>query len=232
VVTDGVQRGAAVYPDERLFYDEKFPFFNNLPVEKFNEAKEPSLSWTNIVHYIEMPMRNMFSLSTESATQRAKDMRRESGIILTYLSGGENFELYEQIFAPELNPEKDYKFPKNKLSEDIWQTIKKGINEEEKAEMEKFKELKIKKLIDLMLNQQAPNITGKDKFKVYELLSNIPNKHNEDIKNTLKYVVARCNLNKIKEIEFLKENIQLEDFLIKNIADRLLRGDLFREIIK
>jgi len=232
VVTDGVQRGAAVYPDERLSYDEKFPFFNNLPVEKFNEAKEPSLSWTNIVHYIEMPMRNMFSLSTESATQRAKDMRRESGIILTYLSGGENFELYEQIFAPELNPEKDYKFPKNKLSEDIWQTIKKGINEEEKAEMEKFKELKIKKLIDLMLNQQAPNITGKDKFKVYELLSNIPNKHNEDIKNTLKYVVARCNLNKIKEIEFLKENIQLEDFLIKNIADRLLRGDLFREIIK
>ena len=225
VVTDGAQRGAAVYPDERLSYDEAFPLFNNLPVEEFSEASEPQNSWTNIVHYLEMPLRNMFPLSTEYGMERSKAMKRESGIILTFLAGGKDTSLYAQIFAPELNPIGEYKFPKNRIPQDIWQEIEKGINEEETAEMKKYEGKKFQELVKIMLFQQAPDAASAEIGKVCQLFEEVPDHHQEDARRAVQYVVARRSLNKKIERQLLQEKKQSSDPLVRNIATHLLKNE-------
>lgn len=232
IVTDGVQRGAAVYPDERLSYDKIFPMFNNLPVEKFANSDTPEKSWTNIVHYLEMPLRNMFPLSTEFGMERAKAMKRESGIILTLLSGGAGTDLYNQIFAPELNPElnreKEYKFPKTPLSEDIWQSIKAGKNTDEQWATEEYFELPLPALIDITLNQQAPDIPETERKKVHDLLTDVPDNRNKDIRNTLQYVVSCREINKRIERSFLLlSKLNCSDTLTESIVNSLLKSKLW-----
>ena len=228
VVTDGVSRGARVYPDERLSYDKMLPGFNNLPPEKYADAIDnPKESWTNIVHYLEMPMRNMFPLSTEFGMERAAAMRRESGIILTLLSGGESSPLYQQIFAPELNPKDSYDFPKTRLPKEIWDSIKNGLTEEEVLEMQKHKDSTMDELIDIMLDQQAPDITPESRDKTHELLANVPNNHKKDIQTTLLYIVSRRKLNVLIEKEFLENVAESEDPLVQLIVSRLLKHSLF-----
>ncbi len=229
IVTDGVQRGAAVYPDERLSFDKTFPLFNNLPVKEFRDKDNPKESWTNIVHYLEMPMRNMYPLSTELGMNRAKIMKRESGIILTLLSGGKDSELYKQIFAPELTEGQNYSFPKTKLPEDVWDQIRQGLNAEEKSAMNQYQGLDTAALTDKMLDQQVPDIPQADRLKVHNLLADIPEKHHQDVCEAVKYVVARRELNKSSERTFLLETRESEDPLIKDIAERLLKSGLFDE---
>ncbi|MFA4941249.1 MAG: hypothetical protein WC582_01450 [Patescibacteria group bacterium] len=227
IINDGVQRGAPVYPDERLSYDETFPLFNNLPAKEFGSADDPQKSWTNILHYLEMPMRNMFPLSTERGMKRSKEMKRESGIILTLLSGGKNSELFRQIFAPELNERKAYKFPKTRLPEDIWEQINKGLSEEEISAMEQYDNLDINALVDKMLEQQAPDISSDDKTKVRNLLLDVSPEHIKDVFEAVKYTVARRDLNKKEEREFLLKKKESEDPLVSEIANKLLSSELF-----
>jgi len=227
IVSDGVLRGAPIYPDESLSYNINFPLFNNLPVEKFNHSENPEGSWTNIIHYIEMPMRNMYKLSTNLGENRAKSMKRESGIILTLLSGGENSKLYKEIFSPELNIDKIYNFPKTKLPLEIWDAIKNGINYEEADKMANFKNVNSDLLIDIMLEQQAPYISNISRKKVHKLFSDVPEYHLDDINKTLKYVVVRRFLNKEDEKKFLLFKKESNDRIMKLIAKILLENKLF-----
>lgn len=228
VITDGVQRGAAVYPDERLSYDKDFPRFNNLPVADFKDASEPAQSWTNIVHYLEMPLRNIYPLSTEFGMRRVATMRRESGIILTLLSGGKDSSLYKQIFAPELQPDQNYGFPKKKLPDDVWESIIAGVTDEEKIALEAYATTPTNELIDLMLAQQAPDMPTDEKIKAHRLLIAVPPQHADDIRRTLQYVVARRGLNRVEEQKFL---LSMEkgtaDPLIAAVARRLASCAIF-----
>lgn len=227
VVTDGVQRGASFYPDERLSYDKTFPLFNNLPVEKFSNSENPKNSWTNIVHYIEMPLRNMFTLSTQYGMERSKTMKRESGIILALLSGGKDAPLYKQTFAPELDPSGEYVFPKTRIPADIWQEIECGPNKEEKLAMEQYKDLNFHELIDLMLAQQAFDMPLAARKKVYKLIEQVPQEHQKDVRSTIEYVIARRFINQEKERQFLLEEEKSPDVLISTIAGHLLKNKLF-----
>jgi len=227
VVTDGVQRGALVYPNEKLSYDRTFPLFNNLPPENYKDAEDPKKSWTNIVHYLEMPMRNMYPLSSESGMERAKNMKRESGIILTFLSGGKDTKLYNEIFAPEINPDQDFSFPKNKLPDDVWEKINQGTNEEELKKMQEYEKLDIIDLVNLMLDQQASDIPPAEREKVHQLLANVPENHKEHIRSAIEYVVARRELNKVIERKFIDERAMSSDPLIAKIAEKLKESKLF-----
>ncbi len=226
LVTDGVQRGAALYPDENLDYSEAFPLFSNLPVTDYSNSKNPKESYTNILHYIEMPARNIFPLSSQAGTERAKEMRRESGIILSLMSGDEGTSLYQQVFAPELNPDHSYSFPKTKMPEDIWQEIKKGPTKEEREAMDK-NDLSTAELVNLMLDQQAPFIKDEDRQKVHALIASAPEKHQRDIVETIKYVISRHELNRKKERAFLLSKKDDKDHLVSHIADDLLHSPLF-----
>ena len=50
-------------------------------------------------------------------------MRIESGIILGILAGGPGTPLFGQIFAPELDPEGTYTFPKTRLPDKVWDKV-------------------------------------------------------------------------------------------------------------
>jgi hypothetical protein len=233
VVTDGVQRGAVVYPDDRLSYDKTFPLFNNLPVEEFQNSEVPEKSWTNIVHYLEMPLRNMFPLSTEFGMKRSEAMKRESGIILTLLSGGVRGAvvqtvLYNPIFATELNREEKYKFPKTPIPEEIWQSIKLGIYADDPFILNDYAKFSLSTLIDLMLDQQAPDISKDEKSKVHDLLN--VQEHEKDVRYTLQYIVARRELNRKAERRFLEVVSRSNDLLIKSIANELMKSQLWVEL--
>ncbi len=228
VTTDCVQRGAAVYPDERLDYSTDFPRFNNLPTESFAEATVAKNSWTNLVHYLEMPVRNIFPLSNEHATIRANEMRRQSGILLTLLSGGEQFPLYQQIFAPELNPDSHSgKFPKTRLPNEIWEQIQTGPNSEEHQLMEQYDQTPLEELITIMLAQQAPDISDVDRLKVIALLGNVTPYHQEHIRQAIQYVICRRYLDIVQEHAFLVQMTASEDPLKVKIANKLIQNPIF-----
>jgi hypothetical protein len=229
ILTDWVQRWAQLYPDERLSYAEKFPLFNNLPVSNFTNSDTPEKSWTNIVHYLEMPMRNIYPLSSDFWTERAKKMRRESGLILTLLSWWEWTKLYDEIFAPELNLDKTYNFPKTRLQDDIWKSIKLWFSQEEIEKMKEYESLEFSDLVYIMLKQQSPNIQESEKQKVQKLLKQVPIQHKEDIKKAIIYVVSRYELNKHEEKKFLTEQSRSQDSLISTLSKRLLNSPLFWE---
>ncbi|MFA6552924.1 MAG: hypothetical protein WCT27_00665 [Patescibacteria group bacterium] len=228
VVTDGVQRGAALYPDERLSFDKSFPLFNNLPQDKFNAGTDPKQSWTNIVHYLEMPMRNIFPLSTQEAEQRAEKMKRESGIILTRLTGGQDSPLYRQVFSPELHPGTEFAFPKKRLPENVWNEIRAGVTEEEKTEIDTLDGLSTDELINIMLAQQAPDITDNDRDKVMRLFASAPAHHQADIHQTIEYVIGRRNLNKQEERTFLHQVQSSPEPLFNRLATTLLDNKIFQ----
>lgn len=228
ITTDGVQRGAAIYPDERLDYSKSMPAFSNLPRENFSNSPDPKNSWTNVFHYIEMPLRNMFPLSSQIGTERSKKMKREAGIILTLMSGGPGSTLYKQTFAPELDSDAQATFPKTALPLEIWQAINKGLNEEEKQEMTGYNPSQAD-LVDAMLDQQAPLIVEQDRKKVHDLIASVPADRQVDIYNTIKYVVIRHKLNKEIEQEFLSSKKDSSDPLISYLAKDLLTSPLFKE---
>lgn len=209
VICDGAQRGAPFYPDDKLDFSYDFPRFNNLPADKFKDAATPGVSWTNIFHYLEMPMRNLFPLASEFATKRARKMGRQSGIILTFLSGGSDTSLYRQTFAPELSRDRErFKFPKTPLPREIWEKIYRGPTQIEIAEMAKLQADSTDVLIDKMLAQQAPDITVKDREKVHMLCEAAPAAHKGDVHSALQYVVARRRLDKREEGEFLVQTLK------------------------
>lgn len=227
VCTDGVMRGAAVYPDERLSYARTFPLFNNLPVKEFVGASEPQKSWTNIIHYLEMPLRNMYPLSTNEGTGRSLAMKRESGIILTLLSGGKGAPLYKQIFAPELGLVTECRFPKTKIPATIWQEIEAGPSRQEEEEMQRCKSMSLVQVADLMLGQQAPDITQVDREKVHCLLQETPAHHQVDLARAIQFVVAKRALCKKSEKSFLEEMENSSDAFLRIVARHLLQIELF-----
>ena len=227
VLTDGVQRGAAIYPDEHLAYDHDFPRFNNLPVTNYQDARDPKGSWTNVLHYVEMPLRNIYPLSSESATKRAEEMRRQSGLILTFMSGGKDSPLYKQVFAPELRPDEDFSFPKRRLPKNIWQAISQGVTPEEALAMGKYRQQGLSDLAEKMFEQQAPDLPETEKGKALKYLADASEGHREDILETLRYVVARRDLDQAKERDFLLECRQSKDQLVSMIASELLETKIF-----
>jgi hypothetical protein len=126
-----------------------------------------------------------------------------------------------------LNERKAYKFPKTRLPEDIWEQINKGLSEEEISAMEQYDNLDINALVDKMLEQQAPDISSDDKTKVRNLLLDVSPEHIKDVFEAVKYTVARRDLNKKEEREFLLKKKESEDPLVSEIANKLLSSELF-----
>lgn len=234
IICDGVQRGAAVYPNLKFDYSRTFPMFNNLPVKKFADAEAPGKSWTNILHYIEMPMRNLFQLSTEFGMERAKAMRVESGIILTLMSGGPDSDLCRQVFAPELNSAGEFKFPKTRLPQDIWEAIRTGMTFDEKGLVESRRNLSLGQLIDKMLDQQAPDISEIERGRVQELLDGVAPTQQGFIKETLQYVVSCREINELEERDLLaslrEDKSFQEDPLLSVLVEKLWQSRLFKDM--
>jgi hypothetical protein len=175
-----------------------------------------------------MPMRNIFPLSTQEAEQRAEKMKRESGIILTKLTGGQGSPLYQQVFSPELHPGTEFTFPKKRLPEKVWDEIRAGVTDEEKTEIEKLGGLNTVELINIMLAQQAPDITDNDKDKVMRLFACAPAHHQADVHQTIEYVIGRRNLNKQEERKFLQQVQSSPEPLFNRLATRLLDKKIFQ----
>jgi hypothetical protein len=229
IVTDGVQRGASVYPDERFDFSDTMPGFNNLPIEDFQSPENAKSSRTNILHYIEMPMRNLFPLSDERAEERADVLKRQSGIILTLMAGGPESRLYKQIFAPELNSSAEYSFPKTRLNESVWKEIQDGVTSEESDTMSKYEELDTGQLITIMLEQQAPSISEEEKQKTIDLISSVPAEHQANIRKAIIYTISRRELDKGKEKEFIKTvSENSDDKLVGTVAKWLLQSELYK----
>lgn len=105
-------RGARFWPNLRLDSAWGMSPFNNLPVEAFTAGETIQTSWTNVVHYVEAPMRTSYPLATERMRARADTMKIQAARLLMLLGGGIPrdpsaitlcpMELAMEIFAPEL----------------------------------------------------------------------------------------------------------------------------------
>ena len=222
--TDCGQRGARVYPDEALDYSRSFPMFNNLPPEKFEGASEPKLSWTNAVHYLEMPMRNIFPLSTEAGTKRATAMRIESGIILGLLAGGAGTLLFRQIFAPELDADGTYAFPKTRLPDDVWIGISKFFEQDGDSDLPPLSQ---GALLKCVMSQQAPDITAAGFARAKEVVAGVPPEHDEHIRLALAFTVERRRMNVEAEAQFNSGQCDSEDPLAKIVANSIRTSQIF-----
>ena len=236
IVCDLAQRGARIFPDTRLDFSKELPGFNNLPPQNFASWESVKSSWTNVFHYIEMPMRNLFSLSNDISTSRANAMRRESGIILTLLAWWKNTDFFKQTFAPELdryesgNISSMFIFPKTLLPKEIWDSISYWVNQEEKQIMDRYSSKDIKELIDICFFQQAPFISEKDSKKIKDLIeSELSIGTTKNFKEALLYVIAAQEIRRKEEIEFLQSfssNPEIPD-IYRYLALKLLGTTLF-----
>ncbi len=146
---DMLLRGCRFWPDPKLSGAWEMAPFNNLPPEGFEGAASMKASWTNVIHYIEAPMRTCYPLVNANAEARADELKAQAARLLFFLgSGSRSGRKYPQglqptlildIFAPELvvyermdpaifNPPKMDKFTRwdkgNKaLSEKIWRSV-------------------------------------------------------------------------------------------------------------
>ena len=223
--TDCGQRGARFYPDEAFDYSRSFPMFNNLPPDKFEGATEPKMSWTNAVHYLEMSMRNIFPLSTASATERAVKMRVESGIILGLLAGGPDTPLFDQIFAPELDPEGTYVFPKTRLPDEVWDKVfhffrGSGLRFGPPSGNTEL-------LLRRVMAQQAPDVTHEGLVKALLVVAGVPPAHMEDVRTVLYVVAINRKMATWNEACFIQSERYSEDPFTRIIANSIRTSPIF-----
>lgn len=228
-ICDCVARGAAVYPDRRLDYSRKFPFFNNLPIADFSNASKPEDSWTNLLHYLTMPMRNLYALSHPRFTKLANAMRIESGIILRFLCGGPKGPLFKQIFAPELNPKDGtYAFPQTRLPGHIWEMIQQGPEATVLSEMAQRAEWKLEQLVDEMIQQQAFDCGPEEIAAIHRLFAiQVEAEDKPRVAQALRYCNSQRLLNARQERQFLLETETGTDPVLGAIRSRLLESPLF-----
>jgi hypothetical protein len=131
--------------------DEKFRY--SLPSPGSPEDKD-------VMHHIEFYMRNLYPNIGSKGEQNAEELKVVSGI---FLSLAVTDEIRAQIFAPEIAREEgkmiDHGENKQILSQQTWELIRKGLDEETKKELEEYEGKSIEELLEFLLRLPYAAVT-------------------------------------------------------------------------
>lgn len=238
LLADGIHHNKPLYSSQDGDYTEKIP-----------AAWDVSKPYS-IFHKTEQYMRGTFhkpvSLSLDTADGLIDERTRQSMAILYFMAWWKNnTSLYQQTFFPELHTidpqEWDNKAKKWVLPDKYKDLLSEGklLTDAEKKALANLWDYSVADYCRIMLQQQSMFLEEKDiQHFIDYITSNTADSADQEeyIKDTLRYIIVRRELDRIEEKQRIESNLETKDpfksILAQNLSKHPLRTQSLEDICK